>query len=316
MLRVVPVALCGLVAFWLGVAACDSGDGDGDADVDTDVDGDGDVDADSDADTDSDGDVDGDGDGDAVADGDPPTPCDDCEGFPCCGDACVNPNNDILNCGLCGNECSEDQPYCDEGTCSTPPCDDETTCGSDETCCGSGCCSAGQICCTVPGPVEPAQTSCVDPVDGTCPMGCVECRCMPPQAEVDTPIGRIPIADLVEGDLVFSVHHGAVRAVPIAQTNRTPVSDHRMIHLALEGGRVLVGSPGHPTADGRHFDELKPGNVLDGATVMGVELLPYAGEFTHDILPLSDTGSYFVEGLNIGSTLAGDGNCHRRRSPR
>jgi len=127
---------------------------------------------------------------------------------------------------------------------------------------------------------------------------------MPPDADIDTPIGRIPIADLVEGDLVFSVDRGSVRAVPIARTNRTPVSDHHMIHLALEGGRTLVGSPGHPTADGRRFDELRSGDMLDGVTVMGVELRPYTGRFTHDILPLSDTGSYFVEGLRIGSTLA------------
>jgi hypothetical protein len=126
---------------------------------------------------------------------------------------------------------------------------------------------------------------------------------MPPEAEVATPLGSIPLSELVEGDLVYSVHDGGVRAVPVAVTNRTRVQDHQMLRISLAGGRVLVGSPGHPMADGRRFDQLRPGDELDGVAVTGLELIPFSGEYTYDILPASDSGSYFVEGLRIGSSL-------------
>src|SRR5262245_37556557 len=46
-----------------------------------------------------------------------------CGSFTCCGTSCVNPQNDIKNCGLCGITCLGPDPYCDHGNCGEPPCD-------------------------------------------------------------------------------------------------------------------------------------------------------------------------------------------------
>ena len=43
-------------------------------------------------------------------------------GFTCCGGTCVTENNDINNCGACGHKCTGTHPYCNNGTCGSPPC--------------------------------------------------------------------------------------------------------------------------------------------------------------------------------------------------
>jgi len=46
------------------------------------------------------------------------------------------------------------------------------------------------------------------------------------------------------------------------------------------------------------------GIALDGHRIRSVEVIPYTFEATYDILPASDTGTYFAAGVEIGSTLA------------
>jgi len=67
---------------------------------------------------------------------------------------------------------------------------------------------------------------------------------------------------------------------------------------------VLEISGVHPTADGRTFADLHSGDDLDGVRVVGASVIPYAHDATYDILPDSDTGTYFAAGVLIGSTLA------------
>jgi hypothetical protein len=59
----------------------------------------------------------------------------------------------------------------------------------------------------------------------------------------------------------------------------------------------------HPTADGRTLASVTPGSALDAVRAVSVELVPYAHGHTYDILPDSDTGTYFAGGALIGSTL-------------
>jgi hypothetical protein len=127
--------------------------------------------------------------------------------------------------------------------------------------------------------------------------------CASPDTPIRTPAGDRPIASLSVGDLVLTVDHGRVTAAPILETHRAAVRDHRVVRVVLATGAVLEISAGHPTADGRAFAELRSGGWLGGVQIVATEEIPYAHAFTYDILPDSDSASYFAGGALIGSTL-------------
>jgi hypothetical protein len=134
---------------------------------------------------------------------------------------------------------------------------------------------------------------------GNCPI------CASPETPIATPSGQTRIADLVPGDLVYSVHEGAVMAVPVLRAGSTPVRAHRVVRITLEGGAVLEMSAGHPTGRGVPFGELRPHAAFDDLLDVGsVEVVPYTFDRTYDILPDSSTGTYFAAGAWVGSTLA------------
>jgi hypothetical protein len=224
-------------------------------------------------------------------------------GFTCCGAECVNTGNDIHNCGACGTVCAGASPYCNNGKCGTPPCQG-ATCAAGTTCCEAECCTAGQLCCDVnAGASRIACTAAT--AKGTCPTGCAQCKCTAPSTPIATPSGERAISELKVGDLVYSVHHGQLKAVPILLTNRVSVTgSHHMVEVRLSTGSVLSISPSHPTADGRTFADLATGDRLDDVALDSVRRVPYAEAYTYDILPDSDSGAYFAGGVLIGSTLA------------
>lgn len=82
------------------------------------------------------------------------------------------------------------------------------------------------------------------------------------------------------------------------------MTGHRVIEVALRDGATLHISAAHPTADGRTFGQLRAGDWLGGREVTSTAVVPYAHDATYDILPDSDTGTYFAGGALIGSTLA------------
>jgi hypothetical protein len=135
-------------------------------------------------------------------------------------------------------------------------------------------------------------------IRGACPI------CAAPDTPISTPSGDRPIASLAVGDLVYSVDHGAIVAVPIALVGRTAVAAHRVMRVELAGGAVLEVSPGHRTGDGRRFGELTRGALLDSQhAVLSAELVPYGYDATYDVLPASSTGTYFAAGALVSSTL-------------
>ncbi len=129
-------------------------------------------------------------------------------------------------------------------------------------------------------------------------------RCAAPDTPIATPSGEQPISTLRPGDLVFSMHRGRLVAVPIVGASRTPAAHHHVVRVTLETGRVLMISPGHPTAEGGTFAELRAGAPLGERRVAAAVLVPYPHPFTYDILPDSDSRTYVAAGALIGSTLA------------
>ena len=237
--------------------------------------------------------------------------------FACCDGSCVNQENDPHHCGACGTSCPANAPLCLQGKCVVPACGDSTVpdaalpaCASGTTCCGTSCCGAGQLCCDVErgGPASfGSSLGCFDPSqsNGTCPVGCPQCVCASPDTPIATPTGERAIATLAVGDVVYSVDHGQVTEVPIVAVHRRAAHDHHVVRVTLEGGAVLEISAPHPTADGRHFGDLRAGDLLDGKRIVSETIIPYAYAFTVDILPASDSGTYFAAGALIGSTLGG-----------
>jgi len=94
--------------------------------------------------------------------------------------------------------------------------------------------------------------------------------------------------------------------VPILEIHRTAAQNHHVVRVELSSGSVLEISALHPTADGRTFGGLRGGDLLGGIEVERVTVIPYRHLFTYDILPDSDSGTYFASGVLIGSTLGGD----------
>lgn len=104
-------------------------------------------------------------------------------------------------------------------------------------------------------PDLPAGTSCrytcasiaVCTAEGAWIDGGLQCpECNAPDTPIATPAGDRPIASLAPGDLVYSIHHGEVAVVPIAEAGRRPQRDHHAVRLARATGAVLEISPRPP----------------------------------------------------------------------
>ncbi len=130
--------------------------------------------------------------------------------------------------------------------------------------------------------------------------------CLAGDTLIDTLFGRVPVKYLWKGVPVWTSDKAGHRVAGIIlETAKTPVPpEHQMVRLVLGDGRELFVSPGHPTVDGRTVGELSPGDFYDGASVTGVEQVPYDQGATYDILPSGETGFYWANGVLLGSTLS------------
>ncbi len=129
--------------------------------------------------------------------------------------------------------------------------------------------------------------------------------CLARGTRIATPSGERAVEDMHVGDVVWTADaDGARVTAPLIAIGTTPVpATHEVVRLVLDDGRVVLVSPGHPTADGRAAGDLRAGDLLDGARVASAELEPYAGGATFDILPAGTTGDYWANGIRLGSTL-------------
>jgi hypothetical protein len=147
--------------------------------------------------------------------------------------------------------------------------------------------------------VTPDQTT------GNCPKGNPLAVCASPETPIATPDGPRAIASLRVGDHVLSVDHGRIVDVPLVDVGQREAHQHRVMRVELASGAVLEISAPHPTADGRTFGMLRAGDTLSGERVVRATSVPYTADHTYDILPASDSGTYFAFGVLIGSTLGG-----------
>jgi hypothetical protein len=238
------------------------------------------------------------------------------------------------DCGAGENCYAADCAQQIQGVCSTPPpngCYGDIDCPTGQTCIGAmptacnstapdivGTCGveecAGGDCPSSSGPGCTCSDGeqCIEATgqsgngwcrgdDGTC----WACKCAAPDTPIATPGGERRIADLRPGDLVYSVDGEAIRAVPIARVNRTPVQNHHVLRVTFDNGRSIEMTAGHPLADGRPLSALRAGSELMGGIVVAVTNVPYTHDATYDILPLSTSGAYFASDVLVGSTLAG-----------
>jgi hypothetical protein len=122
---------------------------------------------------------------------------------------------------------------------------------------------------------------------------------------VSTPAGPIAVDQLKVGDPIWTIDAAGQRiASTVARVGSVPVPlTHRVVDIFLADGRRVRVSPGHPLADGGHAGDLRPGDWLDGATVISAELIGYDGGRTFDVLPAGDTGFYWANGVLLASTL-------------
>lgn len=122
---------------------------------------------------------------------------------------------------------------------------------------------------------------------------------------IETPQGRVPVEDIRVGMHIWTTD-GQGRRVGgvVLEIGRmqAPIG-HQVVRLALADGRTVTASPGHPTADGRSVGDLRGGDPFDGSWVTSAVRTGYGGGFTFDLLPSGPTGTYFANGVLLGSTL-------------
>jgi hypothetical protein len=137
------------------------------------------------------------------------------------------------------------------------------------------------------------------PVFLTCPI------CLPSGTLIDSPNGPVAVEEVRAGMIVWTEYaNGSRRAVTVLYTSRIRVPEgHPFVRLRLSDGREITVSPGHPTVDKRAIGSLRIGDQLDGAVVTGLESRPSPEEFTYDILPSGEAGTYRANGVLLASTL-------------
>ena len=134
---------------------------------------------------------------------------------------------------------------------------------------------------------------------GGCPI------CLEAGTRIATPGGDVLVAQIRPGDMVWTTDASGRRVpAPVEQvTARSTPGPHLMLELALSDGRTLIAAGAHPAANGTYLRELRVGDRYDGATIAAMEWVTSTTPMTFDLLPAGPTGTYWANGILVGSTL-------------
>jgi hypothetical protein len=193
----------------------------------------------------------------------------------CCGGACVNLNNDPLNCGTCGMRCQGVTNLCSGGACVAPPCSPTAgVCAASDFCCGGACCKPGQLCCQADGSVSGGPPTCFTPTSDqkTCAQGCAPlCRSDRNQKKNITPVDTAAILDKVSrlpiSSWTYNKEPAEVRHVgPMAQDFRAAfgLGDDDRTYYAVDAQGVALAAikalNEQVTAQGARIEKLEREN--------------------------------------------------------
>jgi hypothetical protein len=129
--------------------------------------------------------------------------------------------------------------------------------------------------------------------------------CLSGDTRIETPNGQIVVRDAKAGMKIWTTNRvGQKTEGVIVTTGKTEASvGHNVVHIKLSDGRELYVSSGHKVADGREAGDIQSGDILQGASVLSANHIPYTEEYTYDILPSGDTRMYYANGILLQSTL-------------
>ncbi|MEO5927892.1 MAG: Hint domain-containing protein [Patescibacteria group bacterium] len=197
-------------------------------------------------------------------------------------------------------------PNCEFAACPSPaPTPKKTGCSATDKSCPTG-----YTCIQECGPPvvregdAPPPYYCATNAEASKPRNCP--ICLASNTMIATPNGDVNVKDVRVGMKVWSrSKEGKKVASIVLRVTKTPVpSSHKVVHLVLADKREVWVSPNHPTIGTKLVGELRRGDLYDGSTVQSAERISYWDTATYDLLPDSDTGEYWADGILLGSTLS------------